>query len=220
MDTLKNINQKTREAYNKAAEKYKQLFYNELDKKEFDRNILDEFSSYFHSDSIVLDAGCGPCGHTTSYLSKKGFNVIGIDISEKCIELAMEHNSDVHFEVGDFSELKYRNNYFDGIISYYSLIDTPKIFVKNVLYEFKRVLKPGGVLLLTVKEGRTEGYQNELLGIEVEIFFTLFTKDEIRLYLTESGFEIITLHQRQPYTDEIEIDRIFVLAKKNMIPFL
>ncbi len=214
MDTLKSINQKTREAYNKVAEKYKQLFYNELDKKEFDRNILDEFSSYFHSDSIVLDAGCGPCGHTTSYLSKKGFNVIGIDISEKCIELAKEHKPDVHFEVGDFSELKYGNDFFDGIISYYSIIDTPKIFIKNVLYEFKRVLKPGGVLLLTVKEGRTEGYQDELLGIETEMYFTLFTKDEIDKYLLEKRFEIIKLEQRKPYPDEIEMDRVFVIAKK------
>jgi len=214
MDTLKSINQKTREAYNKAAEKYLQLFYNELDKKEYDRNILDEFSSYFHSKSIVLDAGCGPCGHTTSYLSKKGFNVTGIDISEKCIELAKEHNPDVRFEVGDFSELKYVDNFFDGIISYYSIIDTPKNFVKNVLNEFKRVLKPGGILLLVVKEGTTEGFQNELLGIETEIFFTLFTKDEIKLLLTENGFEIIKIEQRKPYTDEIEIDRIFVVAKK------
>ncbi len=214
MDTLKSINQKTREAYNKAAIKYQQLFYNELDKKEYDRNFLDEFSSYFHSKSIVLDAGCGPCGHTTSYLSKKGFNVIGIDISEICIELAKGHKPDVHFEVGDFSELKYGDNFFDGIISYYSIIDTPKIFVKNVLYEFKRVLKPGGVLFLTVKEGTTEGFQNELLGIEAEIFFTLFTKDEIKLVLTENGFEIIKLEQRKPYPDEIEMDRVFVIAQK------
>ncbi len=214
MDTLKSINQKTREAYNKAAEKYLQLFFDELDKKEFDRNILDEFSSYFHSKSIVLDAGCGPCGHTTEYLSKKELNVIGIDISEKCIDLAKEHHPDVHFEVGDFSELKYRNNYFDGIISYYSIIDTPKIYTRKILKEFKRVLKADGYLLLVVKEGTTEGYQNELLGIETEIYFTLFTKDEIKLSLKESGFEIIKLEQRKPYPDEFEIDRIFVLAKK------
>lgn len=214
MDTLKIINQKTREAYNKAAEKYQQLFFDELDKKEFDKNILDEFSSYFHSKSIVLDAGCGPCGHSTSYLSKKGFNVVGIDISEKCIDLAKEHHPDIHFEVGDFSELKYSNNYFDGIISYYSIIDIPKIYIRKILKEFKRALKANGYLLLVVKEGTTEGYQNELLGIETEIYFTLFTKYEIDKYLLENGFEIIKFEQRKPYPNEIDVDRIYAIAKK------
>jgi len=214
MDTLKSINQKTRDAYNKAAIKYLQLFFDELDKKEFERNILDEFSSYFNSKSTVLDAGCGPCGYTTSYLSKKGFNVIGIDISEKCIEIAKKHHHEIRFEVGDFSGMKYSDNYFDGIISYYSIIDTPKIYIRKVLKEFKRVLKPDGYLLLVVKEGTTEGYQNELLGIEIEIYFTLFTKEEIESYLIENKFEIIKLQQRKPYPDEIETDRIYTIAKK------
>lgn len=213
METLIEINKKTREAYNKAAVKYHQLFFDELNKKEFDINLLDEFAGYFNSLSTVLDAGCGSCAHTTSYLFKKGINITGTDISEKCIEIAKRNHPGIHFEVGDFSQSNFINNSFDGILSYFSIIDTPKKFVGNILSEFKRILKPNGYLFLSVKEGKDEGYKKDLLGIKTEIYFTLFTKEEIKSYLATNGFEIIKLEQRKPYPDEIDIDRIYAIAR-------
>lgn len=214
MHTLKSINQKTRLAYDKAAEKYYEMFFDELEKKEFDKIILDDFSKYFDDNSIVCDAGCGPCGHVADYISKKGIKIIGVDISEKCVEIAKKYHPGIQFETGDFSNLNYNDNYFDGIISYYSIVDTPKRFVKKVLNEFNRVLKDSGYLLLVVKEGDGEGFQNDLLGIETEIYFSLFTKKEIEKYLLESGFEIIRIEERTPYRDEININRIFSISKK------
>lgn len=215
MHTLEYINKKTRLAYNKAAEKYYEMFSDELDKKAFDKIILDDFSKYFNCDSIICDAGCGPCGHVADYISKKGIKVIGIDISEKCIEIANKFHPGIRFEIGDFSNLRFNDNYFDGIISYYSIVDTPKKYVKKVFKEFKRVLKDNGYLLLAVKEGSGEGFQRDLLGIEIEIYFSLFTKDEIQEYLLESGFEIIKLEERAPYPHEISINRLFTISKKN-----
>ena len=214
MTRLELINQKTRAAYNKAAEKYQQLFSNELENKGFDKQYLDEFAKYFNSNSIIYDLGCGPCGHVANYLNTKGINVIGMDISEKCIEIAKRNNPLLQFEIGDFSKLRFNDNYLDGIISYYSIIDTPQMYVKGIMNEFNRVLKKGGYLLLVVKEGITEGFQHELLGIETEIYFSLFTKTEIETYLSESNFRIIKIDQRAPYTDEINIDRIFSISKK------
>jgi ubiquinone/menaquinone biosynthesis C-methylase UbiE len=216
MDELDQINQKTRNAYNLAAEKYHELFHNELEKKEFDREILDEFSSYFGKDSILCDAGCGPSGHITGYIFYKGIDIIGIDISEKCVEIAQKINPLIKFERGDISRLGYDDNYFDGIISYYSIIYTPKKFIPSILNEFKRILKPGGYLLLVVKEGSEEGFQNELIGIEAEIYFTLFNKYEILKYAFECGFEIEKITVRKPYAFEIKNDRIYLTCKKTL----
>lgn len=214
LQSLDDINRKTKESYNKAAEKYQQLFFDELDKKEFDKNYLDEFSKFFNSNSIICDAGCGPCGYIAKYLTDKGMNVIGIDISEKCVEIAQKHFPTIRFEVGDFCKLNFSDNYFDGIISYYSILDTPKIYVNQILNDFNRVLKIGGYLLLVVKEGTTEGFQSDLLGIETEIYFSLFTKNEIEYFLKSNNFKIIKIEQRNPYTDEINIKRIFSVSKK------
>ncbi len=213
---LEEINRKTRTAYNKAADQYYSLFFDELNKKEYDRNFIDDFLKYFDASSILCDAGCGPCGHITAYIKNKGINIIGIDISEKCIAIAESNHPDISFEIGDFSKLKYDNNYFDGIISYYSILDIPKKYIKDVLIEFKRVLKDGGYLMLVVKEGESEGFQNNLLGVEAEIYFSLFTKTEIETYLTQCGMEIIRSEVRKPYAEEISLIRIFSVSKKNI----
>lgn len=47
MKNIKKINDLTRKAYNIIAEKYYELFDNEMNEKEFDRNLLDQYSSIF-----------------------------------------------------------------------------------------------------------------------------------------------------------------------------
>jgi ubiquinone/menaquinone biosynthesis C-methylase UbiE len=214
MESLEKINLLTQKAYNKAAQKYYDLFYNEFEKKGFDKIFIDEYLEYFNPNSLICNVGCGPCGHIENYIFQKGKKVIGIDISDKCIEIANHNHPKIHFEIGDFAKLKYNENHFDGIISYYSIIDTPKIYLHKILKEFNRVLKRNGYLLLAVKEGETEGYEEELLGIKIKIYYSLFTKKEIKTALEKSGFENIRIVKRNPYADEIQINRIFSISKK------
>ena len=120
MDSLKVINSKTRKAYNLVAQKYHALFQYEMKEKEYDRKLLNNFSKKFNKDAILLDAGCGPSAHIGRYIFNKGIKVIGIDISDECVELAKKHNPQMEFKRQDISELQFENNMFDGIISYYS----------------------------------------------------------------------------------------------------
>lgn len=214
MQSLEAINNETKKAYNKAAEKYYNLFYDELDNKPFDKDFLDIYLNNFNSSSIICNAGCGPCGHIENYALKKDIGITGIDISERCIEIARKHFPEIRFDTGDFSKLQCSDNYYDGLISYYSIIDTPKIYVDKILKEFNRVLKQNGLLLLVVKEGKEEGFQYELLGIKTKIYYSLFTEEEIETYLTANNFEIIKMQKRNPYQEEIKINRIFSISKK------
>lgn len=214
METLKQVNSKTKEAYNKAASRYFELFHDELEHKQFDRELILDFLENFDSDSVLCDVGCGPCGHIENFVTRKGINIVGIDISEKCVEIAQEHFPDIRFEVGDLAQLDYSDDYFDGIISYYSIIDTPKIYIDKVFKEFNRVLKKGGLLFLVVKEGETEGYEKELLGVETEVYFSLFTEKEIEACLKKNNFKIMKSITRIPYEDEIKVNRIFSISKK------
>ena len=214
MDTLKSINSLTRLAYNLAAQKYHELFHNEMNEKEYDRQLLDSFADRLNKDSLICDAGCGPSGHIGRYLFEKGINVVGVDISEKCVELARHNNSDMKFECADISNMPFDDNSFDGLISYYSIINTPKIYMNKIFDEFRRVLKPEGYLLAAVKAGTTEGYVDDLLGVKTKIYSTLFTQEEIVIYFSQAGFLLEFFDKRNSYDFEISNERIFAIGKK------
>ena len=76
------------------------------------------------------------------------------------------------------------------------------------------MLKSNGYLLIAVKEGTTEGYINDLLGIETEIYMTLFTEKEITDYFQQAGFLVEFVERRNPYDFEISNERIFAIGKK------
>lgn len=214
MDSLEVISAKTRQSYNLAAKKYHDLFHDELNGKEFDRALLDSFADRFDQGALICDAGCGPSGHIGRYIFDKGIGVIGIDISDKCIELARKHNPSMRFERGNIGRLNCADQTYDGIISYYSIIDTPKRYVNIIFTELHRVLKEGGFLLIAVKEGTTEGFVNELLEIKTELYFSLFTEDEIAGYFEQGGFILEYMDKRNPYDFEIGVPRIFAIGKK------
>jgi len=214
MDPLEEINLLTQQAYNLAAQKYHDLFHNEMNEKEYDKKLLDSFAAKFNKDSLICDAGCGPSGHIGRYLFDKGIKVIGVDISEKCVELARINNPDMKFECADISSMPFDDNSFDGLISYYSIINTPKIYVNRIFAEFRRVLKPDGYLLIAVKVGTTEGYIDDLLGIKTKIYSTLFTQEEIVRYFSEAAFLLEFFDKRNPYDFEINNERMFAVGKK------
>lgn len=214
MKTLKNINQITQQTYDKVAKIYHKLFKNEMSQKAYDREILDTFAKYLSKESIIYDMGCGPSGHIGYYLFEKGFNVIGVDISENCIAIASKYHPEMKFVKMDIANLELKDNSIDGIIAYYSIIHIPKKYISEVFQEFYRVLKVGGKLLVVVKEGEEEGFQNELLGIKTQIYLTFFKKEEIIKYYIENKFKILFDEERCPYEDEISIHRIYVIGEK------
>lgn len=215
IDELSEINELTKQAYNLAAKKYHDLFKEEMNEKEYDRNILDEFAGYFKHGDTIVDTGCGPSGHIGKYLFDKGLDVIGIDISEKCVENAINHNSKMKFKQMDFCKMEFTDNSFKGIISFYSIIHIPKKYVSQVFKEFKRILKPGGRLILTVKKGNDENFLNDLLGYKAKIYYSYFNENEIKSYLGSNGFKIISIETRSPYPNEISVERIYAVAEKS-----
>lgn len=210
---LKRTNEETRRSFNLAAEKYYELFKDEMKQKEYDRAILDKFAGDFDTKSVVCDVGCGP-GHITKYLFDKGLNVFGVDISERCIEIARRENPKMRFQVMDMARLDVADESLGGIVSYYSIIHTPKRFVPMLFREFNRVLRKGGKILIVVKKGSTEGYVDDLVGFKTRLHFTNFTEEELKSYLRTSGFELTFLETRQPYDFEISVERIYVIGRK------
>lgn len=214
VDPLDVVHAMSRRAYNLAAQRYHEMFHDEMDKKEYDRRLLDAFGARFTKTSVVCDAGCGPSGHIGRYIFDKGIKVIGVDISDECVALARRSNPGMQFERGDLAGLAFDDDSFDGVISYYSIVHTPKKYVGIIFGEFHRILKTGGYLLVAVKAGTTEGIVADLVGIKTEVYFTLFSEGEIGQYFERAGFLLESMEKRNPYDFEIGNERIFAVGRK------
>ena len=57
--------------YDRVAEKYAAAFFDELERKPFDRALLDRFAAAVAGRGRVCDVGCGP-GHVGRYLAARG----------------------------------------------------------------------------------------------------------------------------------------------------
>ncbi len=77
----------------------------------------------------VLDLGCGP-GWSSLFLARAGWNVVGMDISERMIDIARERaeqeNVAVNFELGDLEDFSLEKRNFDGALIFDALHHCPK----------------------------------------------------------------------------------------------
>jgi ubiquinone/menaquinone biosynthesis C-methylase UbiE len=104
----------------------------------------------------VLDLACGSGRHII-FLTENGFDVYGMDFSEKGIEigraLLKARNLQAHLQVSSmFVKLPYENYYFDAIICIRALNHGAIEEIRKVIKEIERVLKPKGMLYLTVRK--------------------------------------------------------------------
>jgi len=99
----------------------------------------------------VLDIACGE-GYGSNLLAKDARDVTGVDIDSKTVSDAskkyQKHN--LKFVQGKVEEMPVADNSFDVVVSFETLEhsnDHEKIFG-----EIKRVLKPGGLLIISTPE--------------------------------------------------------------------
>lgn len=85
-------------------------------------------SGWFHPGCSVLDIGCGN-GNSAAWLAKSGFEVLGMDFSEKAIVLARQLNNgarDLEFICADVTEPGNLNRKFDLLVDCGCLHSLPK----------------------------------------------------------------------------------------------
>ena len=98
--------------------------------------------------SRVLDLGCGS-GVQSFYLGNHAKEVVGIDLSERLIEIAANRCAryrHVRFQVGDACRLPFKDEQFDFIISYGDVISHIVDGYEQAISEMARVARPGAMI--------------------------------------------------------------------------
>lgn len=176
------------------------------------RDWLDIMASRLGRGAVVLDLGCGN-GRAVKYLVDKGFQGIGVDVSDKMLELAKKHVPRGKYYRKDFTKLEFKPNSFDAVVSFFALNHIPKEQFKEVMVSCKRFLKKGGLLLLGMVKGGSDGLFEGFYGKKMPLYGAGYTKKELIDILKSNGYDILKTgieHFKGKYFEE---DDIYILAK-------
>jgi SAM-dependent methyltransferase len=122
----------------------------------------------------------------------------------------------IEFRQGDMLALDVPDESWAGIAAFYSIIHIRRSDLPQALGELRRVLRPGGLLLLAFHLGSDTVHLDEWWGHPVSVDFFFFQSEEMATYLRAAGFEIEEIIERDPYPDvEHPSRRGYIFARRD-----
>ncbi|MEU8301482.1 class I SAM-dependent methyltransferase [Micromonospora sp. NPDC048909] len=195
----------TRASYDNVAVSYADQVRDALAAEPYLRGSLAMFADLLRDagGGPVADVGCGP-GHVTAHLRELGVDAFGIDLSPAMVDVARRDHPGLRFEVGSMTDLDLADASVAGLLAWWSLIHVPDDAVGTVFGQFRRALRPGGLLLLGFHVGeqsrlKTQGYGGHPMKVHVH----RRQPDQVTTWLLDAGFTVeaqllIDLDERVP----------------------
>ncbi|MBB5955594.1 SAM-dependent methyltransferase [Saccharothrix tamanrassetensis] len=181
-----------RSSYDTVAASYTDQLRDALADRPYMLSALALFADFVRADGggPVADVGCGP-GYVTAHLRELGLDAFGIDLSPAMVDAARREHPGVRFEVGSMTDLDLADASLAGLLAWWSLIHIPDDAVPSVFAHFRRVLRPGGRLILGFHVGdesrlKTQGYG----GHPMNVYVHLRPPSRVSGWLRDAGFTV------------------------------
>jgi SAM-dependent methyltransferase len=199
---------------------YYHILYNSRNQEEAEL-FIDQLCAFFKPapESKMLDIACGKGRHSI-YLNKKGFDVIGTDLSYASIRYARKfENPTLQFFVQDMRSLFYIN-YFDfalNLFTSFGYFDSDKDHI-NALKSFAKSLKKDGLLVMDYMN--SEKIAKNLVPNEIKIIngITFTISRKILNSKIIKLIEFTDQNQNFSFTEEVQaftladFERLFTAA--------
>lgn len=161
------------------------------------RETIDAFTRYLKPDGMILEAGCGLSAEVI-VLRQQGLRVIGLDYAVNALQKGLVYDPSLELHAGDVHALPYAAGSLDGYLSFGVL----EHFVHGMgpaLEEAARVLKPGGILVLTIPYPniiwRLSQLRRRLQGQSqlnnADFYESTYTQHQLADAATAAGFDIL-----------------------------
>jgi len=158
------------------------------------RNQVVNFTDA-RNGSKILDIATGT-GKQGFAFAKKGYEIIGIDLSEAMLKVADKKNKygNVKFEVRDATNLPFEDNSFDVSCVSFALHDMPLFIREKALKEMVRVTKTKGMIVMVDYALPKENIGRFLIYHFVNLYegkyYSNFIKSDLEASLRKTGVEI------------------------------
>lgn len=157
------------------------------------RDKVVDFAN-LRSGSIVLDIGTGT-GKQAFAFAKKGYDVVGVDLSEDMLRIANRKNKyeNARFQVADASNMPFEDRSFGASCVSFALHDMIPAIREKALRETARVTKQNGTIVIVdyaLPKNRISRFLVYHIVKLYEPYYEEFIKSDLETLLTESGIEI------------------------------
>ncbi len=176
---------------------------------------MREFCGLISDGGKVVDVGCA-FGRDVKTFCEWGYDVVGLDFSEKMIERAREYVSRGRFLVGDMREMDFGDESVDGVWAISSFLHLSKGDFEKVLGDVWLMLKDGGVLFVGTYLGEGEGVVADERYGGAGKYYAFYGEEELKGYLERAGFEILMFEARE--AESYERARVVELIVKKVFP--
>jgi ubiquinone/menaquinone biosynthesis C-methylase UbiE len=166
------------------------------------RRVLPHIARYVAEEGVsrahILDVGCGTGSllrqMTAAYPEHKYY---GVELSPFYAEFARERlgRSEAVLVSDNAEALPFKDGYFDVVTCAHLLHELPRAARANVLREMRRVLRPGGLLVVEDSvqadaDPALKPFQQRFAGEFHEPFYRDYLKDDLATALHGAGFAV------------------------------
>ncbi len=161
------------------------------------RESISVWMDYLPQDSLILEAGSGLSAAVIT-LRRLGYDVIGLDYAANALRISRQYEATLPLLVGDVHALPHAENSLGGYLSF-GVLEHFEHGMMPALAEAYRVLKPGGIMVLTIPypnvvyrliEWRRKRAQVSVLNDD-DFYESRYTRDQLCQNVSDTGFEIL-----------------------------
>ncbi len=112
------------------------------------RQERDLYESFLPRGELILEAGCG-LGPKVLYFREQGHRIVGLDFVFSALNRLKRFRADLPLACADVHHCPFPDNTFGAYLSY-GVVEHFPDGPEEAIREARRILKPGGVLLMMV----------------------------------------------------------------------
>jgi SAM-dependent methyltransferase len=205
-----------RGSYDRVARRYADEFDDELSHRPLERALLSALLDLAGLDArpgVVADLGAGPA-HVARHLRSADVPTVAVDLAPEMAAVAY-HRNRVPSAAGSLTALPRADGSLAAAVVFYAVIHLDDAGLAAAAGELARVLRPGGVALVSFHVGDEVRHIDEWHGEAVDLDFRFLQPWEVRRVLAGAGLAVEATLEREPIVDvEAQTRRAYVLARR------